>query len=153
MLVPWIYEVLCHDIATHLQTSYIGIKLATHLGVRESTCLAKVTGNHAAIELQGLQDGFLDAVWLRVRILAAAIVAEVWPPLLTDEHSLLANKLAVGTACLPDDISLPIPQRPLKSTLRQLDILTILIHHLFCRPSSNAEGEKRQKANLIDIFH
>ena len=109
VLVSRIDEVLGDDATGRLQTGDIAVETATHLRPCETACSTKLSGNETAMLLQSQQDGLLDAARLWGGVLAAAIVAEVGPPLAADEARLARKELAVDAAAFGHDGAFPFP--------------------------------------------
>lgn len=95
MPVAGINEILRYDVAAHLQSGEVSIETAAHFRSRETACRTQLARNQAAFAFQRCENSFLDASFFGVRINAAAVIAEVGPPLTTDECRLATEKLAV----------------------------------------------------------
>ena len=63
-------------------------------------------------------------------MLAAAIVAEVGPPLAADEAGLSSEELAIDVAADGDDLTLPLPQWPVPSAIGEHHVTTVLVDHI-----------------------
>jgi len=133
MLVSGIYKVLSNDKAGHLQAGDIAVKLATHLGTVEATSRTQFTSNKAAVFTKRSKDDVVNGSFLRHRIFAATVVAEVGPPLATDEPGFLVEELAINAAAFRHDGTFPLPQRPVPTAIVEYHIAAIVSYHLFCR--------------------
>ena len=109
MTVMGVDEVLCNNMAAHLQLRDIGVEPPTHLRTVEPAGTAEVARYHAAAGTQGLKNGVLYGVLIGSGEDTTAVVAEVGPPLLRDESRLLVEELAIGTARLADYLAFPSP--------------------------------------------
>ena len=133
MLVSGIYKVLGDYQAGHLQAGDVAIKLAAHLGTVEATGRTQFAGNEAAAFAKGRQDDVVNGSFLRHRILAATVVAEVGPPLAADEPGFLIEELAVNATAVRHDGTFPLPQRPVPPAIVEYHIAAVVGHHLFRR--------------------
>ena len=75
----------------------------------ESAGRTQLSGDEAASGLQRLQYGSLYGVASWTGHFRAAIVAEVLPPVPTDEACLLVEELTVHARHVIDDASFPLP--------------------------------------------
>ena len=153
MLVERIDKILRHDVAAHLQACDIAVELTAHLGPRESAGGTQFTGDEAALLLERQQDGFLDAPLLGLRMRAAAIVAEVWPPLTADEPCLLREELAIDAVALRHHGTFPFPQRPVPSAVGEHHIAAVFICHFHGREAYYPAVQQGEEAYLPNQFH
>ena len=109
VLVSWINEVLGDDATGRLQPSDIAVESAAHLWPCETAGGTKLSGNKTAVLLQGQQDGLFDTARFGGKVLAAAIVAEVGPPLAADEARLARKELAIDAAAFGHDGAFQFP--------------------------------------------
>ena len=86
-------------------------------------------------------------------ILAAAIVAEVRPPFLTDEACLLVEELSVEAGHLGDYLPLPFPQRPVPTAIGENHITAVIIHYLLCAEARDTAVEQRQETDIVNKLH
>ena len=100
MLVCGIYEILCHDTCSHLQTCDVAIELASHVGARKAARSPQLTRYQTAIFSQRQQDRLLYRALHRLGELASTPVAQVWPPLTADEPRLARKELAIDATAL-----------------------------------------------------
>ena len=118
---------------------------------RKSACSAQFACDKAPFAFQRGENGLLYATLLGIRVKAAAIIAEVRPPLTAYERGFTLEELAIGATALTQHRAFPFPQRPFPSSVRQACVLTFFVHRIFCRPAVNAHAEQRQKTNIVDI--
>ena len=142
VLVSRIDEVLGDDAAGRLQAGDIAVESAAHLRPRETTGSTKLSGNKTAVLLQSQQDGLFDAARFGGRVLAAAIVAEVGPPLTADKARLTRKELAIDAAAFGHDGAFPFPQRPIPASIRKPHIAAVVAHDFFSRKATNAAIEQ-----------
>ena len=137
MLVGGVDEILGDDAAGHLQAGDIGVETTAHLGAVEAAGGTEVAGNHAAVDTEDFQDGAFNAVLGRLGILGTAVVAEVGPPLHTDEAGFPAEELAVGKMTFGDDGTFPLPEGPLPAVVGH-HIAALWCHQLVGREAGDA---------------
>ena len=118
MTVARIDEILCHDVAAHLQACKISVETATHLRTGKATGGPQLTRNQATVLFQSYQYNLLDTPLFRPRIKAAPVIAEIGPPFPADKTGLTLEELAVGTTAFLQDGTLPFPQRKETNKMR-----------------------------------
>ena len=148
MTVNGIDKVLGDDARRHLQTGDVGVEAAAHLRTVEATGCPQLTGDEASVLGQRQQDGVLNAPLLGLGMTAAAVVAEIRPPLTTDEACLAGKELAIDVAALSNDGALPLPQRPVPPAIGQQDVAAVVVNHLLGREAGNTAVKQRQEACL-----
>ena len=152
VLVYRIDEVLSDDAAGRLQSGHITVETAAHLRPCETTGGTKFSGNKTSMLLQSQQDGFFDTARLGGRVLAAAVVAEVGPPLTADEARLARKELAIDTVTFGHNGTFPFPQRPVPASIGEPHIAAIVAHDFLRREATNAAIEQGQEPDLLDEF-
>ena len=109
VLVGGIDEVLSNDEAGHLQAGNIAVELAAHFGAIETAGGTELAGNEAAMLTKNGEDGVVNGTLGRCRELAAAIVAEIWPPVAANETCFFVEELAVNAVAVSDNRTFPLP--------------------------------------------
>ena len=109
MFVNRIDKVFRDNATGHLQTGDVTIKATAHLRPRKTTGGTQLPGNETAVLRERQQNGLLDGALLRSWIFMAAIVAEVRPPVTTDEACLACKELAIDAVALRNNRALPFP--------------------------------------------
>ena len=87
------------------------------------------------------------------RMNAAAVVAEVGPPLATDESCLAGKELTIDMTAIGDDRTLPLPQWPVPPAVGQDDVAAVVVDHLFGRETTDAAVEQRQESRPANQLH
>lgn len=82
---------------------------------------------------------------------AAAVVAEVGPPLSADEPRLAGEEFAIHAAAIGDNASFPFPELPFPAAVGQLGVAAIVVDYGLGSKAIDAAVEQRQEANLLDV--
>ena len=145
-------EVFGHHAAGHLQACDIAVEAGAHLCSVEAAGRAELTGDHAAVDAEDFEDGALDAVLRRFRILGTAVVAEVGPPVHGDEARFPVKELAVGEMPFGDHRPFPVPERPVPSVVGH-HVAAFGCHELVGREAGDAAVQQGNETNLLDGLH
>ena len=143
-------KIFGYNQSRHLKMSDESVEPAAHLRLSETACCPQFASDEAAVLLEGFKHHSLHAVGFKLPQPAAAPIAEVGPQRLADKARLAVEKLAVGTAALPNHIAFPLPQIPFPAAIGQLGVLAILVDLFLSRPPRNAHAQQRQKADAVD---
>ena len=109
VLVTRIDEILGHDVSRHFKSGEITIKLASHsLSCKTAGC-PKFSRDETASRLKRAENGSFYRFFIWAKVLASSVVAEVRPPFLADESSLLVKELSVQTRHFLHNLALPFP--------------------------------------------
>ena len=117
VLVEGIDEVFSDNTTLHLQAGDVAIEAAAHLGACKATGGSELAGDQTAMLAKGEEDGLFDAALGRGGVAAATKVAEVGPPVETDETSLACEELTIDAMPFGDDGAFPLPQGPVPSAI------------------------------------
>ena len=109
VLVTRIDEILGHDVSRHFQSGEITVKLASHSLARKTAGCPKFSRDETASRLKRAENGSFYRIFIRVGVFASSVVAEVRPPFLADESSLLVEELSVHTRHFLHNLALPFP--------------------------------------------
>ena len=109
VLVTRIDEILGHDVSRHFQSGEITVKLASHSLARETAGCPKFSRDETAGRLKRAENGSFYRFFIRTGVFASSVVAEVRPPFLADESSLLVEELSVHTRHFLHNLTLPFP--------------------------------------------
>ena len=97
VLVTRVDEILGHDISRHFQSGEITVKLASHSLTRETASCPKFSRDETAGRLKCAENGSFYRFFIRAKVFASSVVAEVRPPFLADESCFLVKELSVHT--------------------------------------------------------
>ena len=109
VLVTRVDEILGHDVSRHFQSGEITVKLASHSLSYETAGGPKFSRDETACRLKRAENGSFYRVIIWARELASSVIAEVRPPFLADESSLLVEELSVHTRHFLHNFALPFP--------------------------------------------
>lgn len=109
VLVTRVDEILGHDVSRHFQSGEITVKLASHSLAGETASCPKFSRDETASRLKRAENGSFYRIFIRVGVFASSVVAEVRPPFLADESSLLVEELSVHTRHFLHNLTLPFP--------------------------------------------
>ena len=153
VLIEGVNEIFSDDAALHLQTGDVAIEAAAHLRACETTGGAELAGNETALLTKGEEDGLFDAALGRGGMAAATKVAEIGPPVETNEAGLACEELTIDAMALGNDGALPLPQGPVPSAIGENHITTFIIDQLLGGIAGDAAIEQGQEAYLLDERH
>ncbi len=153
MAVEGVDKVLGDDVAAHLQAGDVGVEPAAHLRPGESAGSPQLAGDEAALFAQCAQDGLFNGALGGDGVNAAAVVAEVGPPLAADESRLAGKELAVDAVSISHYRAFPFPQRPVPAAVGHDHVAAVVVDNFLGRESPDATVEKGQEPHLLDMRH
>ena len=153
VLIERVNEIFSKDAALHMQAGDVSIETSTHLRACETTGGAELAGNETALLTKGEEDGLFDAALGRGGVAAATKVAEIGPPVETNEARLACEELAIHAMAIGNDGALPLQQGPVPSTMGKNNITTLIIDQLLGGIAGDAAIEQGQEAYLLDERH
>lgn len=149
VLIGGVDKVFRDDAAGHLQTSHVAVELRTHVLARETAGGTQLARDQTIILPQRRQDHILDRTFIWHWMSAPAPVAQVRPPRTAHEHGLAAKELAIDTATVAEDGTLPFPQRPLPRPVGEDRVATLLGHQSLGAVACHTAIQQGQEADLL----
>lgn len=149
VLIYGIDKIFGNNSGGHLQTGDVAIELAAHLGAIEAAGGAQLARNQTAMLGQGKKDSLVDTALGGRRMDAAAIVAEVGPPLPADKAGLASKELTIDQTAIGNHLALPLPHRPVPTAIAKHHITTIIGHKILGRETADAAIQEWQKTYLL----
>ena len=109
MTVGGIDKILCHDIATCLQTGDITIETTAHLRTGKAAKGAQLPGYHTTVVTQDTEDRLFYGAFCRNGMFASAVIEEVGPPRSAYKTGLPTEELTIHAVSLGNHLSFPFP--------------------------------------------